>query len=80
MARHDDGPRLATAGANIAGANTDWVDPGNVTTDDGLYASVTVVLSSSDALAGTALGFAIPTGATIVGIKVELNDLGASGV
>lgn len=74
------GPFVVGAGANIAGANPDWVNPGNITADDAALATVSLsVGQQSDLLAGTVCGFSIPAGATIDGITIELADLADPG-
>lgn len=70
------GPFLVTVGANVAGANPDWLNPGNVTADDGALATNSLLAAEvSDILAGTGCGFTIPTGSTIDGIVIGTNDL-----
>lgn len=66
------------ATAQEAGDDNDWSDPGNVSADDGAEATVTA--SSFDAndqtfaLRCSNFGFAIPGGATIDGIVVEIEQ------
>ena len=67
------GPLSAGAGANIAGPNTDWATPGNVTVSDDSRATAALAISgASDGLQMTAFGFSIPAGATINGFVVEI--------
>jgi hypothetical protein len=65
---------IAGTGANDATVTgTGWTNPGNVTADDGSYATVTVALNAhSQYVKGTNFGFAVPGGATIVGIVAEV--------
>jgi hypothetical protein len=65
---------VAGTGANDATVTgTGWTNPGNVTADDGSYATVTVALNAhSQYVKGTNFGFAVPGGATIVGIVAEV--------
>lgn len=74
------GPNLVGAGANIAGAQTDWGTPGNVTADDGSNAA-TASADDSDLLACTSCGLTLPTdrNARVEGILVELTDFGSAG-
>jgi hypothetical protein len=70
------GPNLVGAGASIAGPDTAWINPNNIVADDSALASCSPpVDTGSNNLAGTVCGFTIPTGATIDGVVVELNDL-----
>lgn len=55
----------ATAGFGIA-----WTNPGNVTADDGSYATCTGP-GTSQRLEATNFGFALPSGATIIGVYPE---------
>jgi hypothetical protein len=67
------GPLLAGSGVNIAGANADWANPGNVMALDG---SKAVSSATSDLLAATNFGFALPTDRAVyvMGILVQLVD------
>lgn len=71
------GPLFPTVGANVPNAaGTDWVNPGNILADDNVNSTITVAASGySDYLTGSSYGFTIPSGATIDGIVVEVNDL-----
>lgn len=75
---------MATQGPNIAGTGVDdssvgtttWINPGNITADDGSFATRVQGTVSADGaithyLKGTNFGFSIPTGATINGVLVE---------
>ncbi|MFN3968628.1 MAG: hypothetical protein ACK4HO_06950, partial [Flavobacterium sp.] len=67
------GPNYPATGSFIAGANTDWTNPGNITADDTAYATLTLSSGqSSDYLQGTNYGFSIPTGVVINGITVSI--------
>jgi len=80
------GPNLASTGGT-AGACDNlsvfcWTSPGNITANDGVVARVDLGASSpSNELQGTNFGFAIPAGATINGITVEIwkQSLGGLG-
>ena len=73
---------MATAGPNLAGTGADdatvgtrtWINTGNITANDGSYASTSVAINSSTNgshyLKATNFGFSIPSGATIDGITV----------
>lgn len=76
------GPNFVGTGTNINGAG--WTNPGNITADDGVFATVVVTNPSSSTitvstgyLAGETLGFSIPAGAHIKGIKVEVKGFTA---
>lgn len=77
-----DGPRFPGTTANLSNAgsseNTDaWVNPGNVAADDATEASITAASYDtpdiSQILVCSNFGFAIPAGATIDGILVEID-------
>jgi len=75
---------MADTGAVIAGTGTNdtsigsnnWANPGNITTNDGTYATTSfsgeVGGSISRYLRATNFGFSVPTGSTIDGILVEI--------
>ena len=80
--------RIAGAGATLSNAGTSenaeaWVSPGNVTADDGTTASITAATYDSpdisQLLVASSFGFAIPSGATITGIIVEIDRNNAAG-
>ena len=66
--------KSAGTGANDASIGTvSWVNPGNITANDDNYATfASNNPATSVYLKGTNFGFAIPAGATINGIKVEV--------
>ena len=76
-----EGPRYPGTVATVAGSageNSDnWVNPGNISADDGTQATITA--ASYDAgdqsfrLIGRNFGFTIPAGATIDGLIVEID-------
>lgn len=68
----DTGWIIAGAGANVNIGSTDWTNPGTITADDGLSASVALKDTDSDYLKASNFGFAIPTGATIDGIAIRV--------
>lgn len=69
------GPNFPSTGTNTTGSpggTTAWVNPGNITADDGVFATVSTSGSTiTELLTGTGFGFAIPAGATINGILCE---------
>ncbi len=68
----DTGFIIAGTGANDASYGTnDWINPTNVTADDGVEAEMTTDLEETNYLKGTNYGHAIPTGAAIDGIEVQ---------
>lgn len=76
-------PRNPTAGADDSsiGAVT-WSSPTNIYSSDDAYAvaSLTLPISISHYLKATGFGFTIPTGATILGIKAEVEKKQGVGV
>ena len=70
------GPNAPGSGANVAGANADWINPGNVLTDNAAVASVSLAAMGniSDLLAVTNFGFSFLTAETILGIVIEVNQ------
>jgi hypothetical protein len=72
----DTGLVFAGSASNVAGSDPDWVNPGNVTADDGSNASVTITTTNSDSLLTGSYGFSIPAWADIKGVEVEL-DVGS---
>jgi len=78
------GPNLAGTGGTSGTCNGStvfcWTSPGNVTTNDGVFAQVALGSSApSNELQGTNFGFAIPAGSTINGITVEIFKKAISG-
>ena len=66
------GPNMAGTGANDATVGTvAWTNTGNITSEDGVVASVSNG-SSTQYLVATNFGFSIPSGATINGITAEI--------
>ena len=81
----------ATAGPNNAGTGTSnsavgavaWTNPGNITTVNAPYATITLGKTgggtdTSHYLQGTNYGFSIPLDATINGITVSVNRMDSS--
>jgi len=72
------GPRSAGLGVSVAGPNTDWLTPNNVTASDDARATSALAASGvSDLLRTTTYGFGIPAGATINGIVPEFERSGS---
>ena len=68
------GPTVVGTGATIAGANEVWANPSRITASDASYATaVQATHNITNPIAGTNLGFAVPTDATVLGITFELN-------
>ena len=74
------GPNSAGAGASQAGVGTvTWTSPGSVTVSDNTRATVTLSGGAqSQYLVASSFGFAIPAGATIDGIVVEVEKSSSS--
>lgn len=69
----DTGDTLPGAGANFASVGTNaWSNPGNITLDDGTYATVAVA-GQSQGLRASGLGLSIPSLAEILGVTVTVN-------
>lgn len=66
--------QLAGAGADDSSVGSKaWTDTGNITAEDGAYALAGAgITGTSHYLKATSFGFAVPTGATIAGIKAEI--------
>lgn len=65
--------KSAGLGINVAGAGIDWTFPTNIYVSDNSRAVVSLDAEDySDYLRASTFGFAIPSNATIVGIKVEI--------
>lgn len=76
------GPSSPGTLTNVAaGGTTAWVNPGNAAASDDVYATWTAPggPGNSDYLQATNFGFSIPNGATITGIKVEVEAHGTIG-
>jgi len=57
------------------GSNTEWTDPENIKANDASDASISFGgAGSSDYLVGKGFGFDIPSGATVTGVKVEVES------
>lgn len=70
--------KIVGTGANWPNSGDfSWSNPENITDDDSDYAEVIGVSGSADGIEGYNCGFAIPSGATINGIVVEMSMLSA---
>lgn len=78
-----EGPLLPTAADSFSGGTSPWSSASNITAVDDSGASVTIDFATSSQLShilyGSTYGFAIPNGATIDGIKVEMRARCTSG-
>ncbi|MHC1707866.1 MAG: beta strand repeat-containing protein, partial [Bacteroidales bacterium] len=71
----------AGTGVSVAGTNTDWSNPGNITTVGTPYATCVIPGQQySDYLMATNFNFNIPANATIDGIEVEVNRTGTQNL
>jgi len=72
----DTGARYPGTVSTSSPGDYDWTSPGNVTADDGNYASATIGTNGASkqtyVLRATNFTFAVPTGAIIDGVKVEI--------
>lgn len=68
------GPSLAGTGTDIAfNSGNSWTNPGNITLNDGSYATAPYNASAdTNYLQGTNYNFLIPTGSTITGVVMEI--------
>jgi hypothetical protein len=65
---------IAPSGSNqSAGFSTAWTNPGNITANDSVVATVSLTTGSSDYLVANNFGFSIPAGSTIDGIAATVN-------
>lgn len=72
------GPTLVGSGATAAGAGQPWLNPGNITASDGVFATCALGAgTTSNGLQGTmgANAFTVPAGSTILGIQVDISRL-----
>ncbi len=72
------GPNNPGLGSNVTDIGTEaWQNPGNITTPDSPYATVTLYHGHrfSNYLEGTQYGFIIPADAAILGIEVKINRM-----
>jgi hypothetical protein len=75
------GPLLAGTGTSVAGpapeTSDNWVNPGNITSDNGIEAAITAATYDSpdvsERLRASSFGFQIPAGSTINGVTVEID-------
>jgi type II secretory pathway pseudopilin PulG len=75
------GARTPSTGANMTGVGTlSWNTPGNVTSSNNSYATRSMSGSSAtNYLRASNFGFSIPAGATILGIRVDVERSRSSG-
>jgi hypothetical protein len=66
------GPRSAGSGLTIAGAGSTWFNADRIVSSNNSYSTTTLNNETSELLAATNFGFAIPSTATINGITVEI--------
>jgi hypothetical protein len=67
------GPNNCGAGADLGGFNIGWGTPGAIATGGSATAPLSGSATQTNYLQATNFGFAIPTGATILGIVVRYN-------
>ena len=65
------GPTICGTGTDGGGPNA-WASPGNITQNDGSFASVTIASATSNELKATGYGFNIPAGATVIQVQVDI--------
>jgi hypothetical protein len=67
------GPNFPSSGTNDASIGSSaWLNPGNITLDDGNYASSSIPSNAtSNRIKAQGFGFSIPSDATITGVLVE---------
>lgn len=74
------GPNNPASGTtNNAVGTVDWTDPGNITSQNDQYATVSSSSATSYLLVGSDYGFSIPLMATLDGIVVEIDRSKQSG-
>ena len=74
------GPNSPASVANDASFGTvAWTLPGNAAVSDNMYAAVTPLGNPSQYLRASGFGFAIPAGAVIDGIVVDVERVSAAG-
>lgn len=66
------GPKITGTGADGGGVAVVWVNPGNITANDGAFATAALVSNTSNELVATNFGFAIPAGAAITSVQVDV--------
>lgn len=67
-----EGPNSPGTVVNDTGVGSvAWSNPSQADTSDGLYATASVIASQSNYLKATNFGFALPVGATVVGVVPE---------
>lgn len=77
----DTGWVIAGAGASVAGSGEPWVNPGNITTDDGNYANASAGSKDEDTyyLKASSFGLSVPSDGTITGIGVRIKAYDSVG-
>jgi hypothetical protein len=75
------GPNSAGTGINIIVTSVPWLSPGSIVSSNNIYAnaSITFLISATDALVATNFGFSIPGTATIDGILVSIEKSRTAG-
>lgn len=75
------GPNFPSTGQDVGYGDFNWTNPEYITSDDGLYASSTIVFFGgiTTYLNATNFGFSIPTSATIDGIEVKFKGYTDNG-
>lgn len=67
------GPTIAGTGADGGGPNVVWSNPGNITANDGAFATAAIGIGTpSNELVATNFGFAIPNNATVSSVQVDV--------
>jgi hypothetical protein len=74
----DSSQTRAGACTTLGGGGANWTTPANATDADNAYAQATVDGTVTDPLRCVGYGFAIPTGATILGIRVDVERKSSS--
>ena len=74
----DSSQTRAGACTSLGGGGTNWTNPANATASDNAYAQATVDGSTTDPLRCIGYGFAVPAGATILGIQVDVERKSSS--
>ena len=70
----------AGTGSDVSGIGTQaWSNPGNITSPDTTYATVDTSLGDSHYLEASSFGFNVPTGATILGVELNITRHRSSG-
>lgn len=73
------GPNSPGTVISAAGAGAAWSDPGNAQVSDDAYAATSPGGAATQYLQATNFGFAVPAGAVILGITVDVERTSAAG-